>query len=146
MEIALKEALGMIVLGNLDEYYELFQKIAVDHFIDRLYRQYVKQEDVQNTLDALDNCLSKVSEKNKKKILKLKNSLNRGNEAAKLCIEDYGKYISVRIVLFDEPYCTLSDNIPLKDYDNIEGEPFWMRPEYILEHYSQTRGNYEYKD
>jgi hypothetical protein len=36
-------------------------------------------------------------------------------------------------VLFDAPYRYLQ--IPLEDYDNLEGDPLWMRPEYMLEKY-----------
>ena len=147
MEIALKDALGITVLGNREEYFELFKvMISKDPLIDRLYRRYVRREDVSHTLEALDDCLIGASKSNKQKILKIKNSLVEGNEASKLCIEDYGKYIPLCIILFDMPYSILSRNISIEDYDNNEGEPFWMRPQYILEHYSQTYGNYKYKD
>ena len=50
-----------------------------------------------------------------------------------------GEYEPLRLVVLDEPYCMLSDNIPLEDYDNNDGEPFWMRPEYIIEKYSKVK-------
>lgn len=146
MEIALKDALGVTVLGNREEYFELFKVISKDPLIDRLYRRYVRHEDISYTLEALDNCLICASKSDKQKILKIKSSLLEGNKASELCIKDYGKYIPVHIILFDMPYSVLSRNIPIDDYDNLEGEPFWMRPQYILEHYSQTYGNYKYKD
>lgn len=140
MEIALEEALGIIVLGDCFQYYELFQRIAINPYIDRLYRRYVRQEEVKNTLVALDDCMSNASKLDKHMISKLKDALIRGDEASKLCIEDYGKYIPVHIVLSDEPYYLISHcNIPLEDYDNNDGEPFWMRPEYIIEKYSKVK-------
>ena len=33
------------------------------------------------------------------------------------------------------PYPLIEEEIPLEDYDNLEGDPFWMRPEYMLERY-----------
>lgn len=76
------------------------------------------------------------------KIIKACNHLEELNE---ICLKRNESYDPFRFIILDEPYCTLSDNIPLEDYDNNEGEPFWMRPEYIVEHYSQTHGNYKYK-
>jgi hypothetical protein len=44
-----------------------------------------------------------------------------------------GHYIALKIILAASPYRYL--RIPLEDYDNLEGDPLWMRPEYMLEKY-----------
>lgn len=145
MEIAFKSALGMSLLGNATTYYEIFRSCS-DSLIQRMYLRYVNRNDVKNTLRALLEEERRQKTDYKVQLFKrVYDSLKKRASMSEKCLEKFGKYIPVRIILFDEPYCTLSDNIPLEDYDNNEGEPFWMRPEYILEHYSQTCGNYRYK-
>ena len=145
MKIAFRSAFSISELGEQKEYYELFKKNKKNQLIDRLFRCYVQREDAQATLKVLEG-LKDVSDSEKLLISKLKKLLINGIREAELYFEDYNQYMPVHIILLDLPYRILDRNIPLEDYDNNEGEPFWMRPQYILEHYSQTYGNYKYKD
>jgi hypothetical protein len=56
-------------------------------------------------------------------------------KTAEFCLEDYGKYPNIRIICTDTVYWMVEKNIPLSDFDNLEGDPLWMRPEYMLEKY-----------
>lgn len=131
-----------------DELYRLFGTLMEQnnsHLLARLYKKYVKEEDLNPTLCLLKKLKGKT--RNDKNLLKeLISKFEYATQSSVYFKNKYGHYDAVRFVLLDEPYCTLSRNIPLEDYDNNDGEPFWMRPQYILDHYSQTCGDYKYKD
>lgn len=140
MKIALYSD-STFIIGESEDYFLLLSKYRENNMIiDRLFRRYVRREDVlitkQELLKLPDNRYTK----------NLINAFDYRSKSAEYFLEDWGEYLPIRLILADEPYCTLSRNIPLEDYDNNDGEPFWMRPEYILEHYSQTCGDYKYKD
>ena len=147
MEIALYEALGYKIVCEQKQLHNLFQKIFSinkDNLLIRLYKKYVKREDVDKTIKLLENIKDSDNNFNRaeKKLLDtLINVFQKATYSSEYSFqhEDDHTYIPVRIIIFDEPFCTLSTRvIPLEDYENNEGEPFWMRPDYIIEHYSQT--------
>ena len=137
MEIAFKSALGLSIIGEAECLYNFFVKYN-DVLIERLYKRYVRREDVECTLKLLEEKINSSNTNDIYIFRKLYNLLKERCSLSEKCLQKFGKYIPVRIVIFDEPFCTISDNIPLEDYDNNDGEPFWMRPGYILEHYSKS--------
>lgn len=54
-------------------------------------------------------------------------------ETAELIKKERGSYEPIRIVVSDLPEFYADDDRPLEDYDNLEGEPFWMRTEPTME-------------
>ena len=139
MKIAVRTAFGIITLGDSNEYYKLFQRVKDNELLDRLFRKYVRREDVNKTTEALATCAEDFSKSDKLRISKLKDLVVRGAKQGEYDLEDYGKYFPVRIILYDLPFSVIADDIPLEDYDNNDGEPFWMRPEYIIEKYSKVK-------
>ena len=139
MKIAVRTAFGITTLGDSKEYYELFQRVKDNELLDRLFRKYVRREDANKTAEALATCAENFSKSGKLRISKLKDLVIRGARQGEYDLEDYGKYFPVRIILYDLPFSVIADDIPLEDYDNNDGEPFWMRPEYIIEKYSKVK-------
>jgi hypothetical protein len=133
MEIALG-SLDIFSLGKAFDYSNLFSEIKSNEFIDRLYRRYVKMEDVHDTRHILSKVLSQSKKQKEKPLLtQLIKAFDDQVECSRLCFKRSGKYIPIRIFLTASPYRYLQ--IPLEDYDNLEGDPLWMRPEYMLEKY-----------
>ena len=138
MKIAISSC-DLMILGEAEEYYKFFQNnLDNNELLDRLYRRYVKRENVNATKEYLKSLEIKKSTNSLAK--KIRKSLEDQAECSELRFARTKRYIPVRIVLFDEPYHLLSRNIPLEDYDNNEGEPFWMRPDYLIEKYGKKAG------
>lgn len=130
----------------LNDLFNLLLKYDENNLLLRLYKKVVKQEDLDATIGLLKQ-IQKNFRGNQKKILeKIINAYEYLLELLQLRMKKGKNYSPIKFVLLDIPYSVLDRNIPLEDYENNEGEPFWMRPQYILEHYSQTYGNYKYKD
>jgi hypothetical protein len=124
MEIALRSFGSMFSVGDSNDYYDLlFELSKNDCFVDRLFRRYVKREETNFTRDSL---LKLSNGKLKKKLLEAFDYRVKTDEYL-------GKYSPIHITLTACPYRYLQ--IPLEDYDNLEGDPLWMRPEYMLEKY-----------
>lgn len=124
------------------ELYHAFQELLSinnEELLVRLYKKYVKRENVDKTVDLLKAGVSRMKGKNKKIFDSLLFAFEDGVEGSEISLRSFGKYEPLRLVVLDEPYCMLSDNISLEDYDNNDGEPFWMRPEYIIEKYSKVK-------
>ena len=134
MQIAIHSC-DLFIIGENTDWYCYYKKISDNNLLDRLFRKYVRQSDVESTKMAL--LQMKLSDRYKKMYNRLIEAFDDQAYFAEYNFQHYGRYVPIRIILFDEPYCTLSDEIPLEDYDNNEGEPFWMRPQYIIENYSQ---------
>lgn len=133
MEIAVCSFNTLNVISSSEKLFILFNTINDCQLIDRLYRRYVKREDNEKTLAMLIS---------KSKIVK-NNLLNELVEKLAAGIKNseyftkYGEYFPIRLVICDMPYPLIEEDIPLEDYDNLEGDPLWMRPEYMLEKYGQ---------
>ena len=133
MKIALTGAGSYFSLGDSSDYSKVFLQLQEDVLINRLYTKYVKKEDIENTKVALEKAVSKLKGSSLKKIQFILNSFLHLMKCVEYEFEDYNSYVPIRIVLIDSPYRYLE--IPLEDYDNLEGDPLWMRPEYVLEKY-----------
>ena len=147
--IALQAFNDNVVLASIVEMNSLFQNLLSTNdseLLCRLYRKYIKRDDVDSTIQLLKSSTGKIDMSYNKLLGKLISACEKGKDYVDLCSQTFGVYKPLRLVILDEPYFSLSLNIPLEDYDNNDGEPFWMRPQYILDHYSQTCGDYKYKD
>ena len=123
--------------------YNFFQELFLINKIDlgiRLYKRYIKRNDTRVTIDYLKNVASKLKKNHRVLINSLIRACEYGSEGSELSLRSFGEYEPLRLVILDEPYCTISDYIPLEDYDNNEGEPFWMRPDYLIEKYGKKAG------
>lgn len=138
--VALKASTSLSVLSNNLELNDLFLLILQKHneLLRRLYKKYVEQESLCSTIEALEYSKQFVPRQKEKLLNKIISAYKYGSELLELYAQDGHTYQPMRLVILDEPYCTLSDNIPLEDYDNNEGEPFWMRPGYIIEKYGKN--------
>lgn len=132
MEIALCSFNTLNVLSSSEKLSILFNTINDCQLIDRLYRRYVKHEDNEKTL-ALLISKSKIVKNNL--LNELVKKFERGIENSEYFFKKYGEYFPIRLVICDMPYSLIEEDIPLEDYDNLEGDPLWMRPEYMLEKY-----------
>ena len=132
MEIALRSFGRIDIVGSCQELFKLFVLINDTPLIDRLYRRYVKREDGLITLNQL-------KEKHNifgggllgELIIKFAGSIEKSENS----LIKFGEYVPVHLVICDMPYPLIEEDIPLEDYDNLEGDPLWMRPEYMLEKY-----------
>ena len=133
MDIAVRSFNTISLLGSSNELFELFELINDNLLIDRLYKRYVRRTDTEQTLKLLDDKANSVKS----------NLLNKLREKVVIGVQNseyfkkYGEYVPIRLIIGDMPYPLVEEEIPLEDYDNLEGDPLWMRPEYMLEKYGQ---------
>lgn len=144
-----------VVLGEAKKYKKFFDYAAEYELIDRLYRKYVRYEDTEKTQQLSNDVFEEISFDRKLR-QKFTNAYNRCKEQIETYAERNGKYyvegdkcppiriINVTGVETDQitdqmpsfmAYLSAESEIPLEDYDNLEGNPFWMRPEYVVEKY-----------
>ena len=133
MDIAITST-WIITLGNLAECKKLFSDIRQYELIDRLYRRYVRYEDIEETYRLLTEFTKKFSV-NYELFLKLMRSFEKCWKDSECCFKKYGEYIPIRLIISNMPFPLIEEDIPLEDYDNLEGDPLWMRPEYMIEKY-----------
>jgi hypothetical protein len=134
MQVALEGDLTVTECGEVKECNLLFIKMIDNELIERLYKRYIKQEDLRATLEALEKSLKLMSIKSEKLLLnKIIKFIEKQVWFSDKALEENEKYIPTRIILFHSPYRYLQ--IPLEDYDNLEGDPLWTRPTYMLEKY-----------
>ena len=132
MEIAVYSFGRFDILTDADIVFDLFQQINDDLFIDRLYRRYVRREDNARTLELLMDRSKKIQNN---LLDQLVEKFEKGIKKSELSYTTFGDYFQIRLAIVDMPYSLIVDDIPLEDYDNLEGDPLWMRPEYMLEKY-----------
>ena len=128
-------------LANDVTMYKLFEDLLSrgnNILISRLYKKYLDINDAYSVIKLLKTYIPNCKDSNKRLLSSIISACEDGVEGSELALKNFGEYEPLRLVILDEPFCTISDNIPLEDYDNNDGEPFWMRPGYILEHYSKS--------
>jgi hypothetical protein len=99
-------------------------------YLERLYKRYVRFEDITKTKEVL----KEKSDTSKFAKILYDEFLICLDDVTWL-LEDWNKYLPIHLSLSDVAYCIVKKNVPLEDYDNLEGDPLWMRPEYMLEKY-----------
>ena len=133
MEVAFRSLSSIYVISEQTDLSELFSFINDNELIDRLYRRYVRREEAEDTLSLLK--AKSLDDKNMRLHKILVEKFEKEIEHAEYFFKRFGEYIPIRIIISDMPYPLIEEEIPLEDYDNLEGDPFWMRPEYMLERY-----------
>jgi hypothetical protein len=94
---------------------------------DRLYKRYVKNEDIESLLRVVQDILV---------MRKLSQNAHHFAECVLSIAEEKANYNPIHINLIEPIELLFIDTcIPLEDRDNLEGDPLWMRPEYMLEKY-----------
>ena len=111
-------------------------------YIDRLYGKYVLREDLLATLDLVfmftRNIILNYDVRKHESLVRVGLGIVKAFHSALYGIWFEKFYeIPVHLMIIDRPYWALkaAEDIPLEDYDNLEGDPLWMRPEYMLEKY-----------
>ena len=130
------------VISDDSVLYDLFQvlkKYDQNSLLLDFFKKVVKEENIKSTFEILKLQRKRCNNLQKKLLDKIIQAYEYQMELTDLYRDKGKKYDPIRFVILDEPYCTLSRNIPLEDYDNNDGEPFWMRPEYIIEKYSKVK-------
>ncbi len=98
--------------------------------LNRLYKKYVRYEDINKTKEIMDFCKSKLTEasenENTNIFLKYFRQFNSAVESAIYFYEYFNDYVPVRIVVVDLPWQMVEARRPLREYDQLEGEPYWM--------------------
>lgn len=98
--------------------------------LDRLYKRYVRLEDLDNTKEIMDFCkMLLVKEENEKNnpFLRYFRHFDSCIGDAKAVYAAFGEYIPIKIAIVDLPWQMLEERRPLEEYDQLEGEPFWTR-------------------
>lgn len=135
MKIGLYSSGNINIIAGVSDVFELFQLINDDPLIDRLYKRYVRHEDNIKTLNVLE---SKAKSIQKHLLKELVEKFKKGIEGSDLDYKTFGgEYYPVRLGIGDTFYSLLEEEVPLEDYDNLEGDPLWLRPEYMLEKYGR---------
>ena len=145
IEIALSLGCNYYI-GEAIKYRRLFRYSSRYELIDRLYRKYVRYDDIDATRDLVKQIFDSM--------MFTKKLCDTFLEAYDSCVDDvknytngdkrlYGKHKGgcspIRIINVTDPivvlYAAVESLIPDEDYDNLEGDPLWMRPEYMIEKY-----------
>lgn len=135
MEVALYSSGNINIIAESSVVFDLFQLINDNTLIDRLYKRYVRPEDNNKTLNILE---SKAKIIHNNLLEKLIEKFAKGIEGSNLDYEIFGgDYYPIRLGIGDTFFSMVEEEIPLEDYDNLEGDPLWMRPEYMLEKYGK---------
>ncbi|MFK6082196.1 hypothetical protein Q4334_04520 [Acinetobacter baumannii] len=104
--------------------------------LDRLYKRYVRFDDIDKTKEIMDFCktlLVKDGENEKNNpFMKYFRHFDSCVGDAKAVYTTFGEYIPIKIAVVDLPWQMLEERRPLEEYDQLEGEPFWSR-EYTKE-------------
>lgn len=130
------------VISDDSVLYDLFQmlkKYDQNSLLLDFFKKVVKEKNIKSTFEILKLQRRRCNNLQKKLLDKIIQAYEYQMELTGLYCDKGKKYDPIRFVILDEPYCTLSRNIPLEDYDNNNGDPFWMRPEYIIEKYSKIK-------
>jgi hypothetical protein len=108
---------------------------------DRLYKRYIKEEDLAATTEAMDfiaekfKSVTKTFEENEHMFSCYKRILKKDKFFR---IDEGEKYFPIRIVVAELPHCVIDNHRLLSTYDTHDGPPFWTRF-YLKEFYDQGK-------
>ncbi|MDP7762335.1 hypothetical protein [Acinetobacter baumannii] len=98
--------------------------------LNRLYKKYVLYEDINKTKEIMDFCKSKLTEpsenENTNIFLKYFRQFDSAVESAIYFYEYFNDYVPVRIAVVDLPWQMVEARRPLREYDQLEGVPYWL--------------------
>lgn len=134
MDVAVRSESTVRAFAEVGVVFDLFQLINKTPLIDRLYRRYVRREDNFQTLKDLENILKNTDNK---LLVDLIENFREAIEDSEYFFKKYGEYFPIRFCIHDVFFSMVEEHIPLEDYDNLEGDPLWMRAEYMMEKYGK---------
>lgn len=131
---------SLVELGSAHYVYEFFlfldseknaliDSIGSNAILDRLFRRYIRREEI-NGMSAL---LKRAN------MLDLNRRFSKVFEGILYCIESAEVnfqgfkscpgylYEPVRLIIADQPWFLLEKKRPLIEYDELQGDPFWLR-------------------
>jgi transcription elongation factor GreA-like protein len=98
--------------------------------VDRLYKRYLKIDQIEDALKILGIIHLQVINKNSDNIIR--SIIGALNDSKEFYL-DFDKYVPIRIGITEIPQVFDDDMRDLSEYDNLEGPPFWLR-EYLQEY------------
>ena len=98
--------------------------------VDRLYKRYLKIDQIEDALKILGIIHLQVINQNSDNIVR---SIIGALKDSKEFYLDFDKYVPIRIGITEIPQVFDDDMRDLSEYDNLEGPPFWLR-EYLQEY------------
>ncbi|MDS7931555.1 hypothetical protein RMB13_19115 [Acinetobacter sp. V102_4] len=128
-------------LGNVEEMKEFFEilhdisngldnKMDLPLVFDRLYKRYVRYEDIDKTkqiMDSLRKLLTQDDNTTYVKFLEYFDSFDSCLEDSIYFYKKFEEYQPLKITVVDIPWYVLETHRPLEEYDQLEGEPFWSK-------------------
>lgn len=99
--------------------------------LDRLYKRYVHFNEIDKTKEIMDYCKEKLirdgDNEDSNPFLKYFRHFDSCVGDAKAVYHTFGQYIPIKISIVDMPWYMLEEQRSLNEYDQLEGEPFWLR-------------------
>jgi hypothetical protein len=107
----------------------------LDILTSRLYKRYIRIEELNRTLEEIDCVLGFLKMDNVKNFSAehICNSLTKSVEEVLYFHKSLNSYDPIRIGITEIPAVFDDDLRDLSEYDNLEGPPFWLR-EYLKEY------------
>jgi len=104
--------------------------------LDRLYMRYVRFEDIDQTKQIMDFCKINLTKEGDNEstsnfYMYFQHFFSSVNSAISF-YETFGQYRPIKISVVDLPWYLIEEKRPLEEYDQLNGEPFWLR-EYTVE-------------
>lgn len=121
-----------------------FEKDFYSLICNRFYKKYIREEDLNNTTKAMNlieekfKCLPVNNSNFFEETQLLFSSYNKCLEYTEFIYKKHKKYIPIRIVISDLPYCAIDTERSLEKLDAWDGPPFWTRF-YLKEFYDQGK-------
>ncbi|MGT2549027.1 hypothetical protein ACQCTT_00645 [Acinetobacter geminorum] len=126
------------VPNDVQKFFEALTKLSLKFpndfewplVLNRLYKKYVRYEDINNTKEIMDFCKAKLTEPSENEdtnvFLKYFRQFDSAVESAIYFYEYFNDYVPVRIAVVDLPWQMVEARRPLREYDQLEGEPYWL--------------------
>ena len=141
MNIGITGGSTLIVLGDREEVRGFFDRIfGIDETLsdeaklvfDRLYRRYLRPSELAAASRLLSDVASGLPHEAREFHTTFMRSFDKCAESAVLNFEAFREsdgylYEPVRLVVADLPQFSVEKARRLRDYDELVGDPFWMR-------------------
>lgn len=126
---------SLVELGDASDMVDFFdfftRKLKLcgdDELSDRLYRKYIKLEQLER-LDLIVKKLKATLSSDEGKYLKYLSGIETCIESAELFYKSWDIYQPIKVAVTDVPYYIDDKNRPLEQYDALtpDDPPFWLR-------------------
>lgn len=99
--------------------------------LDRLYMRYVRFEDIDKTKQIMDYCKINLTKEEDEEstnvfLMYFRHFFSSVSSAISL-YETFGQYRPIKISVVDLPWYIIEEKRPLEEYDQLDGEPLWLR-------------------